>query len=128
MGFNTNLSHHLFQYQGEVRPQLKEHYNQHTIKTTPQNMAFYLAAMGSAVMGSAVMGSAVMGSAAMGSAVMGSAAMGSAVMGSAAMGSAVMGSAAGSAGYPSWSPSSSQAAMPPRSQVAGWSVPPGVGH
>uniref|UniRef100_A0A3B4ZU30 Homeobox protein Nkx-2.6-like n=1 Tax=Stegastes partitus TaxID=144197 RepID=A0A3B4ZU30_9TELE len=38
-------------YQGEARPQLREHYNQHVMeaafkKTTPQNLAFYLAAMG----------------------------------------------------------------------------------
>lgn len=43
----------VFQYQGEARSQLKEHYNQHMMeatfkKTTPQNLAFYLAAMGSA--------------------------------------------------------------------------------
>lgn len=40
-----------FQYEGES--QLKEHYNQHMMeaafkKTAPQNLAFYLAAMGSA--------------------------------------------------------------------------------
>lgn len=42
-----------FQYQGEARPQLKEHYNQHMMeaafrKAAPQNLAFYLAAMGGA--------------------------------------------------------------------------------
>ncbi|XP_054478477.1 homeobox protein NANOG [Anoplopoma fimbria] len=84
----TNVPSHAPPYQGEVRPQLKEHYNPHMMetafkRTTPQNMAFYLAAMGSA---------------------------------------------AGSAGYPSWSPSSSQTAMPSRPQVAGWSMPPGVSH
>ncbi|XP_034416061.1 homeobox protein NANOG [Cyclopterus lumpus] len=99
----ANVPSHMPHYQGEVRPQLKEHYNQHMMetafkKTTPQNMAFYLAAMGSAAMGSA------------------------------AMGSAAMGSAAGSAGYPSWSPNSSQTAMPSRPQVSGWSMPPGVSH
>ncbi|XP_031706020.1 homeobox protein NANOG isoform X1 [Anarrhichthys ocellatus] len=82
-----NVPSHMPPYQGEVRPQLKEHYNQHMEaafkKTTPQNMAFYLTAMGSA---------------------------------------------AGSAGYPSWSPGSSQAAMPSRPQMAGWSVPPGGSH
>nr|UNA88630.1 nanog homeobox [Centropyge vrolikii] len=49
----TNLPLHIPSYQGEARPQLKEHYNQHMMeaafkKTTPQNLAFYLAAMGSA--------------------------------------------------------------------------------
>uniref|UniRef100_A0A3B4WV70 Nanog homeobox n=1 Tax=Seriola lalandi dorsalis TaxID=1841481 RepID=A0A3B4WV70_SERLL len=43
----------ILQYQGEAQPQLKEHYNQHMVeaalkKTAPQNVAFYLAAMGSA--------------------------------------------------------------------------------
>uniref|UniRef100_A0A3B4V107 Nanog homeobox n=1 Tax=Seriola dumerili TaxID=41447 RepID=A0A3B4V107_SERDU len=43
----------ILQYQGEAQPQLKEHYNQHIVeaalkKTAPQNVAFYLAAMGSA--------------------------------------------------------------------------------
>ncbi len=42
-----------FQYPGEARPQIKEHYNQHMMeaafkKTAPQNLAFYLAAMGPA--------------------------------------------------------------------------------
>lgn len=41
-----------FQYQGEARPQLKEQYNQHMMeaafKKNPQNLAFYLATMGSA--------------------------------------------------------------------------------
>ncbi|KAK9527928.1 hypothetical protein VZT92_014444 [Zoarces viviparus] len=83
-----NVPSHMPPYQGEVRPQLNEHYNQHMMevafkKTTPQNMAFYLTAMGSA---------------------------------------------AGSAGYPSWSPGSSQAAMPSRPQMAAWSVPPGGSH
>lgn len=41
-----------FCYQGEAQPQLKEHYNQHMMeaafrKTAPQNLAFYLAALGS---------------------------------------------------------------------------------
>ncbi|XP_070709355.1 homeobox protein NANOG [Pempheris klunzingeri] len=49
----TNLPSHIPPYQGEVRPQLKGHYNQHMMeaafkKATPQNVAFYLAAMGSA--------------------------------------------------------------------------------
>ncbi|KAM8823416.1 homeobox protein NANOG [Spinachia spinachia] len=38
-------------YQGEAR--LKENYNQQMMKTAPQNMAFYLAAMGAAAAGSA---------------------------------------------------------------------------
>ncbi len=43
----------VFQCQGEALPQLKEHYNQHMMeaafkKTAPQNLAFYLAAVGSA--------------------------------------------------------------------------------
>ncbi|XP_042366645.1 homeobox protein NANOG [Plectropomus leopardus] len=85
----TNIPTHIPTYQGEARAQLKEHYNQHMMeaafkKTAPQNLAFYLAAMGSA---------------------------------------------AGSAGYPPWSPSSSQHAVPSnRPQAAGWSMPPGVGH
>ncbi|XP_035508194.1 homeobox protein NANOG [Morone saxatilis] len=49
----TNIPSHIPPYQGEARPQLKEHYNQHMMesafkKTAPQNLAFYLAAMGSA--------------------------------------------------------------------------------
>ncbi|KAK5850132.1 hypothetical protein PBY51_014407 [Eleginops maclovinus] len=84
----TNMPPHIPPYQGEARPQLKEHYNQHMIetafkKTTPQNLAFYLAAMNSA---------------------------------------------AGSAGYPGWSPGSSQTAVPPRPQAVGWTMPPGVNH
>lgn len=86
--FDTNAIFFL-QYQGEAQPQLKEHYNQHMVeaalkKTAPQNLAFYLAAMGGA---------------------------------------------AGPAGYPTWSPSSSQPAVAPRPpQPAGWSMPPGVSH
>ncbi|XP_059182743.1 homeobox protein NANOG [Centropristis striata] len=84
----TNIPPNIPPYPGETRPQLKEHYNQHMMeaafkKTAPQNLAFYLAAMGSA---------------------------------------------AGSAGYPSWSPSSSQTAVPSRPQAAGWSMPSGVNH
>lgn len=65
-----------------------EHYNHPMMdaafrKTAPQNLAFYLAAVGSA---------------------------------------------AGSAGYPPWSSNSSQTSVPAMSQVAGWSMPPGVGH
>lgn len=41
---------------------------------------------------------------------------------------AAMGPAAGSAGYPSWSSSQPQTAMPSRPQVAGWSMPPSVSH
>ncbi|XP_070842559.1 homeobox protein NANOG [Chaetodon trifascialis] len=49
----TNVPSHIPSYQGEARPQLKEHYNQHMMeaafkKTAPQNLAFYLATMGSA--------------------------------------------------------------------------------
>ncbi|KAM9337561.1 homeobox protein NANOG [Symphorus nematophorus] len=49
----TNLPPHIPTYQGEARPQLKEHYNQHMMeaafkKTAPQNLAFYLATMGPA--------------------------------------------------------------------------------
>ncbi|XP_023265209.1 homeobox protein Hox-B5a-like [Seriola lalandi dorsalis] len=49
----TNIPSHIPSYQGEAQPQLKEHYNQHMVeaalkKTAPQNVAFYLAAMGSA--------------------------------------------------------------------------------
>ncbi|XP_070784195.1 homeobox protein NANOG [Enoplosus armatus] len=49
----TNIPSHIPPYQGEAPPQLKEHYNQHMMeaafkKTSPQNLAFYLAAMGSA--------------------------------------------------------------------------------
>ncbi|KAM3593665.1 uncharacterized protein V6R79_018207 [Siganus canaliculatus] len=49
----SNIPSHIPPYQGEVQPQLKEHYNQHVMKaafkkTTPQNLAFYLATMGSA--------------------------------------------------------------------------------
>ncbi|XP_067434701.1 homeobox protein NANOG [Thunnus thynnus] len=82
----TNIPTHI--PPGEARPQLREHYNQHVMeaafkKTAPQNLAFYLAAMGST---------------------------------------------AGSAGYPSWSSSTSQNAVPPRPQAAGWSMPPGVSH
>ncbi|KAM7370067.1 hypothetical protein PAMP_011352 [Pampus punctatissimus] len=48
----TNIPTHIPPYQGEARPQLREHYNQHMMeaafkKTAPQNLAFYLAAMGS---------------------------------------------------------------------------------
>uniref|UniRef100_UPI0037E8EDA2 homeobox protein NANOG n=1 Tax=Semicossyphus pulcher TaxID=241346 RepID=UPI0037E8EDA2 len=47
-----NIPAHIQPYQGEARPQLKEHYNQHMMeaafkKTAPQNLAFYLAAMSS---------------------------------------------------------------------------------
>ncbi|XP_071341876.1 homeobox protein NANOG isoform X2 [Trachinotus anak] len=47
----TNLPSHI--PPGEAQSQLKEHYNQHMVeaalkKTAPQNLAFYLAAMGSA--------------------------------------------------------------------------------
>ncbi|KAI9542790.1 hypothetical protein NQZ68_016093 [Dissostichus eleginoides] len=53
----TNMPPHIPPYQGEARPQLKEHYNQHMMETSfkkaaPQNLAFYLAAMNS-VAGSA---------------------------------------------------------------------------
>ncbi|XP_073344725.1 homeobox protein NANOG [Pagrus major] len=46
----TNIPQHIPPYEGES--QLKEHYNQHMMeaafkKTAPQNLAFYLAAMGS---------------------------------------------------------------------------------
>ncbi|XP_039983244.1 homeobox protein NANOG isoform X2 [Xiphias gladius] len=76
------------QYKGEAQSQLKEHYNQHTMeaafkKTAPKNLAFYLAAMGSA---------------------------------------------AGSAGYPSWSSTSSQSIVPNRPQATGWSMPPGFSY
>lgn len=79
----------VLQYQGEAQPQLKEHYSQHMVeaalkKSAPQNLAFYLAAMGGA---------------------------------------------AGPAGYPTWSPNSSQTAVPTRPpQPTGWSMPPGVSH
>ncbi|XP_010739920.3 homeobox protein NANOG [Larimichthys crocea] len=48
-----NIGSHIPSYQGDGRPQLKEHYTQHMMeaafkKTAPQNLAFYLAAMGSA--------------------------------------------------------------------------------
>ncbi|XP_034562206.1 homeobox protein NANOG [Notolabrus celidotus] len=47
-----NIPPHIPPYQGEVRPQSKEHYNQHMMesafkKNVPQNLAFYLAAMSS---------------------------------------------------------------------------------
>uniref|UniRef100_A0A3P8RUA3 Nanog homeobox n=1 Tax=Amphiprion percula TaxID=161767 RepID=A0A3P8RUA3_AMPPE len=84
----SNMPSHMPPYQEEARPPLREHYNQHMMeaafkKTAPQNLAFYLAAMGSA---------------------------------------------AGSPGYPPWSSTSSQAAVPNRPQVTGWSMPPGVSH
>ncbi|XP_037311975.2 homeobox protein NANOG [Pungitius pungitius] len=49
----ANVTTHMPPYQGEVRSRLKESYNQQMMetafkKTAPQNMAFYLAAMGSA--------------------------------------------------------------------------------
>ncbi|AWP20840.1 Homeodomain transcription factor Nanog [Scophthalmus maximus] len=49
----TNIPSHVPPYGGEAQSQLKEHYNQHMMETdfkkaTPQNLAFYLAAMGSA--------------------------------------------------------------------------------
>nr|XP_040023388.1 homeobox protein NANOG [Gasterosteus aculeatus aculeatus] len=49
----ANGATHMTPYQGEVRPRLKENYNLQMMetafkKTAPQNMAFYLAAMGSA--------------------------------------------------------------------------------
>lgn len=82
------LIYFVFQYKGEAQSQLKEHYNQHTMeaafkKTAPKNLAFYLAAMGSA---------------------------------------------AGSAGYPSWSSTSSQSIVPNRPQATGWSMPPGFSY
>ncbi|XP_062297960.1 homeobox protein NANOG [Scomber scombrus] len=81
----TNIPSHIPPYQGEASPQLREHYNQHMEaafkKNSPQNLAFYLAAMGSTT---------------------------------------------GTAGYPPWSSSSSQNAVPPRPQATGWSMPPGV--
>ncbi|CAJ1082428.1 homeobox protein NANOG [Xyrichtys novacula] len=48
-----NVNQHIPPYQGESQPQLKEHYNQHMMEaamknTSPQNLAFYLAAMRSA--------------------------------------------------------------------------------
>ncbi|XP_029313247.1 homeobox protein NANOG [Cottoperca gobio] len=83
----TNMPSHIPPYQGDARPQLKEHYNHHMMETafkkTPQNLAFYVAAMNSAT---------------------------------------------GSAGYPSWSPGSSQTAAPSRPQTSGWSMPPSVSH
>lgn len=76
----------VLQYHGDGRPQFREHYNQHMMqaafKKTPQNLAYYLAAVGGA---------------------------------------------ARSAGYPPWSPESSQAAVPNRPYTAGWSVPQGGG-
>ncbi|XP_040921784.1 homeobox protein NANOG [Toxotes jaculatrix] len=49
----TNIPAQIPSYKGEAQPQLKEHYNQHMMeaafkKTAPQNLGFYLAAMGSA--------------------------------------------------------------------------------
>nr|XP_020470948.1 homeobox protein vent1-like [Monopterus albus] len=49
----SNIPSHFQPYQGEARPQLTEHYNQHIMeaafrKTAPQNLAFYLAAVGGA--------------------------------------------------------------------------------
>lgn len=41
---------------------------------------------------------------------------------------AAMGSAAGSAGYPSWSSSPHQTAVPTRPQAGGWCMPPGISH
>ncbi|XP_039983243.1 homeobox protein NANOG isoform X1 [Xiphias gladius] len=84
----TNIPSHIPSYKGEAQSQLKEHYNQHTMeaafkKTAPKNLAFYLAAMGSA---------------------------------------------AGSAGYPSWSSTSSQSIVPNRPQATGWSMPPGFSY
>ncbi|XP_050922897.1 homeobox protein NANOG isoform X3 [Lates calcarifer] len=83
-----NIPSHIPSYKGEAQPQLKEHYNQHMMeaafkKTAPQNLAFYLATMGST---------------------------------------------AGSAGYPSWSSTSSQTAVPTRPQATSWSMPAGVSH
>ncbi|XP_034428154.1 homeobox protein NANOG [Hippoglossus hippoglossus] len=42
----NNIPPHIPSYRGEAQSQLKEHYNQHMMKATPQNLAFYLAAMG----------------------------------------------------------------------------------
>ncbi|XP_019942791.2 homeobox protein NANOG [Paralichthys olivaceus] len=42
----NNIPPHIPPYRGEAQSQLKEHYNQHMMKATPQNLAFYLAAMG----------------------------------------------------------------------------------
>ncbi|KAM9839673.1 homeobox protein NANOG [Aulostomus maculatus] len=86
-GIFPNIHNHIPPYQ-DSRAQRKEQYNHHMMeaalkKTAPQNLAFYLAAMGSA---------------------------------------------AGSAGYPSWPPSSPQAALPTRPQAASWSVPQGTNH
>ncbi|XP_032359748.1 homeobox protein NANOG [Etheostoma spectabile] len=49
----TNIPSHGSSYQGDARPQLKEQYNQHMmeaafVKNSSQNLAFYLATMGSA--------------------------------------------------------------------------------
>ncbi|KAI3355144.1 hypothetical protein L3Q82_018011 [Scortum barcoo] len=49
----SNIPAHIPSYQGEAQPQIKEHHNQHVMeaafkKTAPQNLAFYLAAMGPA--------------------------------------------------------------------------------
>ncbi|CAB1457446.1 unnamed protein product [Pleuronectes platessa] len=42
----NNIPPHIPPYRGEAQSQLKEHYNQHMMNATPQNLAFYLAAMG----------------------------------------------------------------------------------
>lgn len=52
-GAVLNLSTHIQPYQGEARPTLKEHFNPHVTdaafkKTTPPNLAFYLATAGGA--------------------------------------------------------------------------------
>ncbi|XP_051796414.1 homeobox protein DBX1-like [Acanthochromis polyacanthus] len=49
----SNMPSHMPPYQGEARPPLREHFNQHMMeatfnKTTPQNLPFLMAAVGSA--------------------------------------------------------------------------------
>ncbi|XP_061569737.1 homeobox protein NANOG [Cololabis saira] len=47
----SNGTSHITPYQGDARPQFREHYAQHmeaAFKSAPQNLAFYLAAMGGA--------------------------------------------------------------------------------
>ncbi|XP_060950213.1 homeobox protein NANOG [Limanda limanda] len=44
----NNPPPHIPPYRGEAQSQLKDHYNQHMMKATPQNLAYYLAAMGGA--------------------------------------------------------------------------------
>ncbi|XP_005803735.1 homeobox protein Hox-D3-like [Xiphophorus maculatus] len=47
----SNMASHIPPYQGDGRPQFREHYNQHAMeaafKKTPPNLAYYLAAVGS---------------------------------------------------------------------------------